>query len=155
MAQPGSSRIIRGPVAASDEIAMSQTAPYVDAANFERRARKLGADMRAALEPLVAAVQGPAARTTAFATALGLDKSLAGKIVRVTRAADPLEVLHTCPAPQGLSMVIRAAESRGVPAEVCQRVQTCVDDFREILSEFVGGARGVRGRLVRPDPRGG
>ncbi len=106
---------------------------------FGPRARELGGALRASLDSIVTTVSGPAPRPTDLAATLNLDKSLASKVVRATRASDPLETLHESPAPQGLLMVVRAAESRGVSSEICGQARTRIDEFRAMIDEFAGG----------------
>ncbi len=110
-----------------------------DAVTFEPRARQLGGALRATLDSIVTTVAGPAPRPTDFAAALGLDKSLASKVVRATRASDPLEALHASPAPQGLRMVVRAAETRGIAPEVCALARDRIVDLQALIDEFAGG----------------
>jgi hypothetical protein len=139
MTQTSITSTIRGQVAAFDEIAMSRDAAGSPSPRFEQQARELGGNLRAVLNRIVTTVVGPAPRPTAFASTLGIDKSLASMVVRAARAEDPLETLHYSPAPNGLTKLLRAAEKRGVAPELCQRVQASISDFQGLLDEFAGG----------------
>ena len=106
---------------------------------FEQQARELGGNLRRVLNKIVTTVAGPAPRPTVFASALGIDKSVASMVVRATRAEDPLEVLHCSPAPNGLTKVVRAAEEQGVSPELCRQAHASIREFEGLLNEFAGG----------------
>ena len=74
----------------------------------------VGRDLRRALTPILSAFGGADnPRPMRVARALGLDKSLASRLVQATRAESGAEFLHVAPSPTGLRILLsRAAGAR-------------------------------------------
>ncbi len=73
------------------------------------------------------------------ANRLGLDKSLASRIVRTARSSDPLGALQACPSPKGLRIFLAGAEDLAPAEEVLRRTRGEVDAFEVLLGEFPSG----------------
>ncbi len=123
---------------------------------------QLGGELQRAYRALLERAVGPAGgygglRPGELIRALGLDKSLAGRVVKAVRAADPLEALHALPTPQGLALVLTGAEARlaqegladGDPAHaLLAAAGRAREAFAALLAEFPGGRGDLEAALT-------
>ncbi len=86
------------------------------------------------LRALPASTPGP----QALATLLGIDKVLASRVLKMTRAADGLEAIHRAPGPEPLRRVVRACERAGARGEASVRARETVDDFERLIRHEAG-----------------
>lgn len=104
--------------------------------------------LQAALGPLVAAVTGGIARPGRLTKELGIDKSLASRLVAALRQEEPLEFLHRIPAPVGLRIVIRAAREQGAGAALCDAADAAADAYQALIESTPGGRSSVDGWIA-------
>lgn len=104
--------------------------------------------MRSALAPLVEAVTGGIARPGRLTRELGIDKSLASRLVQALRQDEPLEFLHRSPAPVGLRILIRAAREQGVSAGLCDEAEATADAFQALIDSTPGGRGSIDGWIA-------
>lgn len=78
-------------------------------------------------------------RPVLMTTHLGLDKSLASRVVRSIAAECELRALLGIPTPQGLALIAGAARDAGVPADLLAGLEGATQRYSEILGEFSGG----------------
>ncbi len=108
------------------------------AVDLEARLRDLGialaAQLRAVVEDLPLAKEGP----QRLAQALGLDKVLCSRVLKASRAFDPLAVLHLLPGPEPMRRFYRAARRKGVDAVLAKEAELGIDRFRVFLRQELG-----------------
>lgn len=100
------------------------------------RIQELGVTLRTSLLTVLSHTGGPHIRPIALSRLLKLDDSLAARLLRSTRASDPLSSLRELPAPQGVRLFLDAAARHGVPAPVRQPAELAVTAFEELLAEL-------------------
>jgi DNA-binding MarR family transcriptional regulator len=102
----------------------------------------VGAELRAALRPLLVAAAGPRPSPVRLARAMGLDKSLASRLVRAARAATNLDLMNIVPSPAGLRIL---AELAGpvAPAELIAKLLQVTDRFAVLLESTPGGRAAI------------
>ena len=100
-------------------------------------------DLQEALLPLTLAASGGILRPSRLVQLLGIDKSLAGRVIRALRSEDPLDLLHHTPAPTGLRILVRAARKSGVDAELCARADAAIEGFMALIDSMPGGRGGL------------
>src|SRR5688572_16184972 len=91
------------------------------------RLQELGVSLRSSLIDVLNKAGGASVRPVALAKLLKLDDSLAARLLRSTRASDPLSSLRELPAPQGLRLFLEAAARYGVSASVRQPADDAVN----------------------------
>ncbi|MEM9379656.1 MAG: hypothetical protein AAGB93_06860 [Planctomycetota bacterium] len=126
-----------------------------DTALLEVRLRTLSRDLCVALQDAIdtalAASGRPRVgvlRPVQLTSSLGLDKSLASRIVRSLTLEDELHALHGIPTPQGLALIANAAREAGASAESIERLQHAAEEYRTLLSEFSGGRTDLEATLA-------
>jgi hypothetical protein len=102
------------------------------------RVRDVATRLRNDLGRLVLALGGPSPRLRELVDSTHLDKTLVGRVMKASRASEPMEALEEIPSPQGLRMFVRAAALCGVPVEAVERAGATVDRFEALLREFGG-----------------
>ncbi len=112
----------------------------------------VAANLRRSLQPIVASVAGKNARPAVLARNLGIDKTLAARVVRSLRSADTATFLHQIPAPHGLRIFLDAADKAGVDGEVRARGAECIREFEVLIGEFPGGRSALDAALAGLSP---
>jgi len=129
---------------------------------LEERLRGLAAELRGALEGALRSalaaqrVAAPdAIRPLHLTSHLGLDKSLASRVVRSLGAEDDIEALHGIPTPQGLGLIARALRKAGADGAPLDRLTAATEAYAALLSEFSGGRTDLEAALAGwlPDQR--
>jgi hypothetical protein len=69
---------------------------------------------------------------------LGLNKDIASRIWRASKAQDPLATMLTLPGPAPLRQFLRAAETNGVPAEFLAPADRLIDQFETLIRDEFG-----------------
>jgi hypothetical protein len=109
------------------------------AAQVEETARKL----RGALAALLQEVCGPAARPSRLVQRLGIDKSLASRLVRAVGYASPYQLIHHVPSPTGLRILLDAAREHEAPPSTCDDLERAVDRFQLLIDQLPSGRRSL------------
>ncbi|MBY0263691.1 MAG: hypothetical protein K2Q20_15205 [Phycisphaerales bacterium] len=86
-----------------------------------------------ALRDVITHLPGQAHGTRELARALGIDKSLASRVLGATRATDALAGLAQLPGPAPLAEMLKAARKRGAPAPLVQRAEALLESYRATL----------------------
>jgi hypothetical protein len=115
--------------------------------DLRQYAEGVGGTLRAALEEVVLALCGPRPRPTHLISRLGLDKSLAGRIIQTLRSTEPLGALSRSPSPVGLEMFVTAAAGAGARAESIERLHAAVRGFEQLLARFPRGRAGLEAAI--------
>lgn len=111
------------------------------------RESAVAAALRQALTPLLDALAGQPWRPVRLMRKVGLDKSLASRLVQAARAESDSQFLHLLPSPTGLRILIE--RSRGEPAAGpwLPAFERAVDDFAGLLDALPGGRQALDARL--------
>lgn len=106
---------------------------------IDRQIARVCLDLVHALERLIAQVgQGPV-RPQELARRLNLNKSLASRLCRVVRSADPVAAAHLMPGPEALRMVLEAAR-RSMPSgdPTVPVLDRAIGAFEELIRRDLG-----------------
>jgi hypothetical protein len=106
----------------------------------------LAAALREGLERLLLHLAGTPPRPSRLTRGLGLDKSLASRLVQAIRADSDAEFLHRLPSPTGLRMLLDAARVRGVAAPLLALAEG-VDRFEAVINGLPGGRQALDAQL--------
>ena len=98
----------------------------------------VGGQLQESLRALTAGAGGTT-RPSNLVRNLGLDKSLAGRIVRALRSETAAEFLHWVPSPQGLRIVLDRAAKAGVGEAAVREGSEAVSRFQSLIEQTVGG----------------
>ncbi len=98
----------------------------------------VGERMLGAIRAIVHAVEVPAAGPVALAHALKVDKVLASRVLKATRAEDPIASLYAMPGPEPLRTLVRSAARAGVNVERVAAAQDAIDAFETLIDAQVG-----------------
>ncbi len=113
----------------------------------QRLCASLDAVIRSALDA-IEEVPGDSLRPVLLTSKLGLDKSLASRVVRAIGADDPIRALHCTPTPQGLALVARAAKDAGANRTQIESMEDASAAYGELLAEFSGGRTDLEATLA-------
>jgi hypothetical protein len=113
----------------------------------EPREAQVATALRAALGPLLDKLAGRPPRPIRLMRGIGLDKSLASRLVQAVRADSDAEFLHLLPSPTGLRILIE--HSRAVPAvaEELPALEHAAERFAALLDALPGGRQALDARL--------
>lgn len=105
---------------------------------LEERVHALGRSLRQSLERLVTEVPGGPQGPQRLATALGLDKVLASRLLKALRSPDPLAVVHRLPGPEPLRRALRAARKVGASQDAVREASASIEAFDAFIREEAG-----------------
>lgn len=91
---------------------------------------------------------GRGLRPVLLTSKLGLDKSLASRVVRSLGEEDPIRALHGIPTPQGLAIIAGAIREAGGDEDLVARFEGATSCYGELLSEFSGGRTDLEATLA-------
>lgn len=103
------------------------------------RIRLVGSKLQATLTPVIDRVHSGRVRPIEIVRLLAVDPSTAGRLVRGLYASDPMLAARELPAPEGLGMILAAAQKLGVSEDRIGAAQAAVAAYAELLSEFPSG----------------
>jgi hypothetical protein len=106
----------------------------------------LAAQLRAGLGDLIQHLAGTPPRPIRLTRDLGLDKSLASRLVQANRAESDAEFLHRVPSPTGLRMLLDAARAQAVPGHLLA-VADLIDQFDQLIGRLPGGRQALDAQL--------
>jgi hypothetical protein len=105
-----------------------------------------GTDLRRAIAPVLEAVAGPRPRPTRLARAIGLDKSLASRLVRAAESPTDLDLMHLVPSPGGLRIFAQMATRYADPASI-GNLRAATERFEELLDKVPGGRASIDAQI--------
>ena len=125
---------------------------------LEARMRSVSDALRGALEQVLSEALGADSdpmRPVQITQQLGLNKTLAGRVVRAIYEQDSLQALLRIPTPQGLQLISLASERVGAATASLERLARSTRDYGELLAEFSGGRTDLEAILAGwlPDQR--
>jgi hypothetical protein len=109
---------------------------------------QLGESLRGVMASLLRQCGGAPERPMSIVKALGVDKTLASRSAKASRATDPLSALLASPAPAGLEVMAAAAERAGVAAETVAEFRAVIARFNDMIASFPGGRSGMDSMLA-------
>lgn len=107
--------------------------------SLHERLLEIGAEIQAAATVLADSCGGAGCRPSDLRRSLGLDKSIAGRLLRVARASDPIEALAESPAQHGLRLVSDALAVSGDHA-LSVRFEQAAAAYADLV-DSLGGTR--------------
>jgi hypothetical protein len=110
------------------------------------RTAAVAAELRACLTPLLQQVAGAPPRPYRLSQGLGLDKSIASRLVQAVRADSDLELLHQVPSPTGLRMLIERAQGQA-DAALLRDLAAAVQRFETLLDLLPGGRQALDAQM--------
>src|SRR5262245_32421765 len=140
-AAPKRSRAKRKPLA----MALSPTGE-VARDGLMQRIEATGGDLRKAIAPVLEAVAGVRPRPTRLARAIGLDKSLASRLVRTVLATSDLDLMHLVPSPGGLRILAHQAARLADPTSI-RNLLAATERFEELLDGVPGGRASIDAQI--------
>src|SRR5262245_19893814 len=111
------------------------------------RIEATGRELRPAPTSVREAVAGPRPRPTRVARAIGLDKSLASRLVRSVRATSDMDLMHFVPSPGGLHIFADLARRYADPASI-EHLRAAADRFAELLDAVPGGRASIDAQIA-------
>ena len=115
----------------------------------------MGRDLRRPLSRLLEEVGGVPPRPARLIRTIGLDKSLASRLVRSMRSESALEFMHLVPSPTGLRIL--AGSARGLAdAATLDELEAAIDRFQQLIDATPGGRDAIDSLVSEssPDVRG-
>lgn len=106
-------------------------------APFETQARQTILHLRTALGAIMEALPGEIRRPHELQKALGIDKSLASKVVRLVHAKDPFRVGRHVPGPAAMRILLNAARRR-VDHALIQAAARAGEEFEQLVEVHAG-----------------
>lgn len=116
--------------------------------SFTSGARQKLRDAQAALVDLFAGTGLAGARPTEVGRTLGLDKTLAWKIVRFMEGTDPAEAARHMPGSGGVEIVLKAARKQGATSEQIKAVREADRVLRAFVEQHAGDRRSFETMLA-------
>jgi len=110
------------------------------------RIAMVGAELRPAITTILESIAGPRPRPTRLSRAVGLDKSLASRLVRAVRATSDLDLMHLVPSPAGLRILADSATRLADPASIANLVRA-IDRFEELIDSEPGGRAAIDAQI--------
>jgi hypothetical protein len=107
----------------------------------------VGRELRRAITPVVEAVAGAHPRPTRISRAIGLDKSLASRLVRALQSSSDLDLMHLVPSPVGLRIFADLAVRYADPASIAN-LKAASERFEELLDTLPGGRASIDAQIA-------
>lgn len=124
-------------MSSGDDVVQRDVTQRGESALAERIA-SIGMELREPLRAILEKVAGAPPRPNGLTRAIGLDKSLAGRLIRAIQSESDLEFMHIVPSPSGLRILMESAT--GVAEESSlDDLAKAVEQFRRLLDSTPGG----------------
>ncbi len=107
-------------------------------ASFEQQATSVLARMGSALAEVVTAVAGEIGTAVELERALGLDKKLSWRILKISRTTKPLSIGGHVPGSASIKKFIRAAARCGASPTMIESVEAVYEDFEQLVKTHAG-----------------
>jgi hypothetical protein len=110
------------------------------------RIEAVGGELRPAITTVLESVAGPRPRPMRLSRAIGLDKSLASRLVRAVRATTNLDLMHLVPSPPGLRILASSAGRHADPASIANLL-AAIDRFDQLIDSEPGGRAAIDAQI--------
>src|SRR5580765_4052008 len=114
--------------------------------DLTQRIEATGFELRRAITAVLEAVAGPQPRPTRVSRTIGLDKSLASRLVRAMQNSSDLELMHLVPSPGGLHIFAELAMRYADPASI-SNLQAATGRFELLLDSLPGGRASIDAQI--------
>jgi len=114
--------------------------------DLTQRIEATGFELRRAITAVLEAVAGPQPRPTRVSRTIGLDKSLASRLVRAVQNSSDLELMHLVPSPGGLHIFAELAMRYADPASI-SNLQAATGRFELLLDSLPGGRASIDAQI--------
>jgi hypothetical protein len=115
---------------------------------FEPAAAEHLIRVRASIAQITARLGTPTAGASELSRTIGVDKKLAWQISNLLSERDPLRSARYLPGPQPLSRFWKAAEARGVTADLIDRARNEILAFQSFVSRHAGDEAGFENMVA-------
>jgi hypothetical protein len=109
-----------------------------DSSELKSRIMAVGRDLAAGIGSVLDAIPYGTHAPAALARTMGVDKLLAGRVLKALRNPDPMAVLNTAPGPDPLRRLLRAARRQGVAPETIAAAEEAVRRFEALIRQEAG-----------------
>jgi hypothetical protein len=106
----------------------------------------IGAELRRTITPVLEAVAGVSPRPTRISRAIGLDKSLASRLVRAVLSSSDLDLMHLVPSPGGLRIFADLSVRYADPASISNFL-AAIERFEQLLDSVPGGRASIDAQI--------
>ena len=110
---------------------------------LDERIARLAEGLCAALRPIVMHAAGSAMRPSLLVRTLGVDATLAARIVRAAKSGTATDAIHEIPSPEGLRIFVSAAARLKLEPGVRETAIQRIREFELLLAEVPGGRAGL------------
>lgn len=131
--------------------ALTRTAGDSPAAVLLANIEGTGRELRTPLRELLEETGGTPPRPARLVRSIGLDKSLASRLVRAARSDSPSEFMHLVPSPTGLRIFADRAREAVGEARVAP-LDAAVERFQQLLDGTPGGRDAIEAILAESSP---
>jgi hypothetical protein len=111
-----------------------------------KQIESIGGELRKAIAPVLEAVSGVSPRPTRISRAIGLDKSLASRLVRTVQSSSDLDLMHLVPSPGGLRILANLAARYADPASISNLLMV-TERFERLLDTVPGGRASIDAQI--------
>jgi len=103
-----------------------------------------GRSLKAAFGELVGSLAREPIRPVDLSASTGIGKDISCRVIRATKADDPLAVVHLMPGPAPLKRLIAGAKRKsGLAAEIEVRAKAAVEQYEDVIAEHAGDRSGL------------
>jgi len=116
------------------------------ATGLDARMAAVAVELRQQLTAVIEVLAGQPPRPVRLMRRIGLDKSLASRLVRAIQAETDLQFLHAAPSPTGLRIMLDRAAAEIAP-ELARAAAQAVERFESLLDTLPGGRQALDAHL--------
>ncbi len=131
---------------AGDETNRDQQAAPQSEGDYQKQAEELTQKLTRALNQVFEESVGSSPRPITLRDKLGLDKSIASRILRALRSEGAFEFLHHVPAPTGLRKIMKSASKLASEGSI-ETLRAAIEDYDLYLGTFAGGRAGLEAAI--------
>lgn len=138
---------MNAPARSSPDLTFASEPPVVSRGDgLDGRLAEVATELRARLTSVIEALAGQPPRPVRLMRRIGLDKSLASRLVQAIRAETDLQFLHAAPSPTGLRIMLDRGSAELEPG-LLKAAAAAVDRFESLLDTMPGGRQALDARL--------